>query len=375
MKWLFVGDASNMHNTLAAGLRSRGHDCVVVSDGSRWMDTARDVDLTRGKGVSGTVGYVARLLWHMRSWRGYDVVVLCGHHFLSLKPARLRPVLDTLKRNNRLVVLSALGTDIVYYRACHDGVTFRYSDYRLGDKPSPYVGSNEYHAQHQENWQLPSMVRYGEHLLDTIDGAVTALYEYHAAYEAQAPDIPLAYAGIPIETSHYTPHTAYNGGLVRFFIGVQRDRTVVKGTDRLLEAARRVVSRRPREAELIVAENVPFERYVSMMSDCHVLLDQIYSYTPATNALLAMSLGLVAVTGGEPEYYDFIGERELRPIVNVDPTVPDDIDRRLEWIVDHRDELTSMGDCARHFVVRHNDVSVVVERWLNFINNLCERNR
>ena len=47
----------------------------------------------------------------------------------------------------------------------------------LGDEPSPYVGSAEYIAQHQDNWQQPFMHRHSDHILEGIDGAVACLYE------------------------------------------------------------------------------------------------------------------------------------------------------------------------------------------------------
>ena len=58
MKILFVGDASNMHNCLAQALRNLGHIAVVASNGSHWMDTARDIDLSRGPGKMEAVKYI-----------------------------------------------------------------------------------------------------------------------------------------------------------------------------------------------------------------------------------------------------------------------------------------------------------------------------
>lgn len=37
------------------------------------------------------------------------------------------------------------------------------------------------------------------------------------------------------------------------------------------------------------------------------------------NSLAAMARGTVVIGGGEEEYYEFIGETELRPIINVSP--------------------------------------------------------
>ena len=58
MKILFAGDASNMHNCLAQELRRMGHEATVASDGSRWMDTHRDINLKRGPGLLGALRYL-----------------------------------------------------------------------------------------------------------------------------------------------------------------------------------------------------------------------------------------------------------------------------------------------------------------------------
>ena len=47
MKILLLGDASNYHAALAHGLRSLGHSVTLASAGSAWMDTSRDIDISR----------------------------------------------------------------------------------------------------------------------------------------------------------------------------------------------------------------------------------------------------------------------------------------------------------------------------------------
>ena len=107
MRILFVGDASNLHNTLACALRRMGHEVTVVSDGSRWMDTNRDINLTRGPGLSGAVRYVCDVMRTLPRMRGYDVVHLVNPIFLSLRPGKVRLVFDYLRKHNRSVFLSA----------------------------------------------------------------------------------------------------------------------------------------------------------------------------------------------------------------------------------------------------------------------------
>lgn len=370
MKILFAGDASNMHNCLAQQLRKMGHEATVASDGSRWMDTHRDIDLKRRPGKIGALRYLMDIRHALPQMTGYDIVEIASPIFLRLKPHRIAKVFDYLKAHNTRMVLSALATDVVYYDACHDGHTFRYSDYLLGDEPSPYVGSGEYIAQQQDNWKMPFMREHSDHILSGIDGAVACLYEYYVAYKPLLGD-KVAYAGIPIDTESlpYRPLDKAPDKL-RLFIGIQRDRHVIKGTDRLLAAMKRVHDRYPGITELEVVENLPYDEYTRRMRDSHVILDQLYSCTPGTNALIAMAQGVVAVSGAEPEFYDLIGETINKPIVNVSPLVEGDIDHKLAWLVENRDQIPQMARASRVFVEKHNAAAIVARRYLDFWQSL-----
>ena len=382
MRILFAGDASNMHNCLAQELRRMGHEATVASDGSRWMDTGRDINLMRRPGISGTLCYLLDIHRALPQMKGYDIVEIASPIFLRLKPHRVARVFDYLKAHNRRVVLSAMATDKVYFDACHDGHTFRYSDYMLGDEPSPYVQSSEYLAQQQDNWRQPFMQRHSDHILAGIDAkasgqvneedAVACLYEYYAAYRPVLGE-KVVYAGLPIDTDslEFRPLDAVPDK-VRMFIGIQRDRHVVKGTDRLLAAMKRIHDRYPGLTELDVVENLPYDEYPRRMRASHVILDQLYSYTPATNALIAMAQGLVAVSGAEPEYYDLIGETVNHPVINVSPLVEGDIDQKLSWIIEHRDQLPQMARASRAFVEKHNAAPIVAQRYIDFWSSLLE---
>ena len=83
-----------------------------------------------------------------------------------------------------------------------------------------------------------------------------------------------------------------------------------------------------------------------------------------------MAQGLIAVSGAEPEYYELIGEKANMPIINVSPIVEGDIDHKLSWIVEHRDQLPQMACASRAFVEKHNAAPVVAQRYLDFWNSL-----
>jgi hypothetical protein len=135
----------------------------------------------------------------------------------------------------------------------------------------------------------------------------------------------------------------------------------IKGTDRLETAARRAIERHPGKAELVIVENRPYKEYIELLKSAHVVIDQAYSYTPATNALLAMANGQCTVSGGEPEYYDFIGETgpgANRPIFNA-PIDVDAMTALFEQIITHPQQLRERGLRSREFVVKHNSATTV----------------
>jgi hypothetical protein len=139
----------------------------------------------------------------------------------------------------------------------------------------------------------------------------------------------------------------------------------------MLRAAQDLATRYPDRVVLTVAEGIAFSKYQDMLASSDVLLDQLYSYTPAMNALLAMSKGIVVVGGGEPENYDIIGETELRPIINVQPSY-DSVYRELEQLVLHPERLPQLKQQSVDYILRYHDYIKVARAYETFYTKkLC----
>lgn len=361
MKILLIGEYSNVHWTLAEGLRSLGHTVCVVSNGDFWKDYRRDVSLVRKYTKLGGLRYMLRLYSLLPKFRGYDVVQLINPMFLELKAERIVPVYRYLKRHNRKVFLSACGMDAYWVEAClRKPRLFRYSDFNIGDKDI----LNDYTIEQAADWQGTPKASLNREIAATCNGIVAGLYEYFAAYKGEHA-AKLAYIPFPVyktggDIRYYDPSRK-----LRFFIGVQKERNVYKGTDVMLRALERVVADYPAECEMYKAESLPFEEYCGMVDECDVLLDQLYGYSPAMNALLAMSKGKVVVGGAEEECYGILGEKELRPMINVVPD-EEDVYNKLVWLVENRGGVAGMQRDSVEFVVRHHDPSMVARQYIDF---------
>jgi glycosyltransferase involved in cell wall biosynthesis len=152
---------------------------------------------------------------------------------------------------------------------------------------------------------------------------------------------------------------------VRFFIGIQRSRSEYKGTDIMLRALERVAHELPERCEIVKVESVPFEQYVKLMNNSDVILDQLYSYTPAMNALEAMARGLIVVGGGEPENYEILGETELRPIVNVQPN-EESVYQAVRQLALHPEQIPLLKQQGIDYIARHHDYLKVAKQYVDW---------
>lgn len=365
MKIFLLGDASNYHRTLSKGLAAAGHDVTVASAGSGWMDTARDIDLSRRPGKLG-----GALLWlklntvlsgHLK---GYDVVQIHDPVFINQRPARVRILFDRLRRDNGSVFLTCLSTDSHYVDMCFsDDCPLRYSEFTVGGTPTPYTLK---HRQTVADWMGQELQDHCRYIYDNIDGAVTALYEYHLSCQRVLQPGRLAYGGIPVDMSESRFSEIPSEGKLRVMVACHKGREDEKGIDRILPVMRKLADDYPDMLTLDLVQNLPFEQFRQRLAAAHVVIDQLYSYTPATTALMAMASGKIVVSGGEKEYYDFIGEDRLRPIINADPANPDALYSQLRDLAFDRSRVVRLSREGRDLVAIHNDVNVVAARFMDF---------
>lgn len=368
MKILLLGEYSNVHWTLAEGLRTLGHEVTVVSDGDRWKNYPRDIDLRRR---SLSTLHTLHYLWQLhRLWprlEGYDVVQLINPVFIDLRAERILPYYERLRRQNGRLFLGAFGIDKPWVEEGLKPDTFRYSDFYLYGQPRLYPEAE----QMRRDWLLGPKGTLYDHIAHDCDGIISGLYEYHRCHLSHYAH-KLCHIPFPIHRARVSPvqpHPEYPG--IRFFIGIQRHRSRYKGTDLMLRALQRLKTLHPKAMEIVQVENVPYARYQQLMDTSDVLLDQLYSYTPGMNGLLAMAKGLVLVGGGEEEHYQLLGEPTLRPILNVQPSEEDVVQQIEQRLLAHPDDLRQLSLDSLTYIGRWHDHIRVAQQYLDFWRAEC----
>lgn len=355
MKILLLGEYSNVHATLAKGLRGLGHEVTVASNGDFWKDYPRDIDLARKPGLLGGVSLMWRIYRALPQLKGYDVVQIINPLFVELKARRIASLYRMLRAHNKCVVLGAFGMDYYWVNGCTYDRPLRYSDFNIGDE----LRTNPDALREREDWLNTPKGELNKQIAHDCDAIVAGLYEYWAVYAPHFKD-KTQFIPYPIVSKNITikPHE----GKLKLFIGINRSRSEYKGTDIMLQAAKDVARNYHMLVELRIAENIPFNEYVEMMNGSDAILDQLYSYTPAMNALEAMSRGIICVGGGEPENYDILGEKALKPIINVLPTY-ESVYHELEKLALNPDRIDILKRQSIEYIRMHHDYMKVARQY------------
>ena len=399
MKILLIGEASFLHNTLKKGLVERGHRVTTMSDGNGWHDAPRDIDLRRdGRwGKLGGLRVVWQLLRHLPQLCGNDVVQIHNYQFVPLMYRWNTLLLRFLKLTNRRVVKGCFGDDPQIFRRQAKGVP-AYSD-------TYWSGQLQNADQHRD--RIAEVVEHGAeaswrkttHMADAL---VACLYEYWLDYNEPPYAAKLHYIPLPMECEEMvrwcdgekvkclgndapSPSHPNDSQLptnlttspphpLTILIGLQPKRDFMKGAMKIAAFVEEVARRHPGKVQIKYVEGVPYDEYMHLLAEADVLVDQLYSYTPSMNSLAAMARGTVVIGGGEEEYYEFIGEDTLRPIINVRPDVPDEENiAAIERALFTDGTLERMAQESIQFVHKYHDYRHVAEQYEQLYRSLLAK--
>lgn len=363
MRILLIGEASFLNNTLKAGLESLGHTVVTMSDGNNWHDAPRDIDLRRTPrwGRLGGLKVVWQIVSHLPQLVGNDIVEVHNYQFVPLRYRWNSVLFRFLKLCNRRVVKGCFGDDAQIFRRQREGVP-RYSDtYWLGQERN-----KELNRGRVEEVTLHGALECWRSVTARADRLMACLYEYWLCYDQEEYRRRLRYLPLPVLTLPEERRRVKGGRkVVSVLVGIQPKRDFMKGASVIARWVEDIRRRNPQRIYIRYVEGVPYEEYMRMLEESDVLVDQLYSFTPSMNSLAAMARGTVVIGGGEEDYYRFIGESQLRPIINVSPELSDQENiRAIESVLLSPETLRRMSRESMLFVDKYHEARKVAEEFV-----------
>ena len=318
MKILLVGESSLLHNTLKKGLVELGHQVTLMSDGNDWHNSPRDIDLRRNMERYGRwsgLMVLWKIVCNLHKICGNDIVQVHNYQFVPLMGWWNMLIFWFLKLTNKRIIKGCFADDPHLFRQQAKGIP-AYSDTFWNGKLQNIEENKERMAFHF----MPQFDKCWHTVSYHSDALIACLYEYYLCYDVSEFHKKLYYIPLPMIIPAIDENRQKgNGEVIKVLVGLQPKREYLKGALKIAHFVEILAKKYPGKIELKYVEGVVYDEYCRMLDEADVLVDQFYSYTPSMNSLAAMARGTVVIGGGEEEYYEFIGEPELRPIINVSP--------------------------------------------------------
>jgi len=354
LKILLLGDFSGLHLNLRDGLREHGHEAIVASSGDGWKKFQKDIDISLSwNGRLDKIRRITTFLFKLTGLTGYDVIQLINPSFLGIKPHKKinQYLMDLLRRHNNKSYLLCTGEDSYYWLV---------SRYRLRYSPHDDYIKHDL-GQNEIQWLEKSVIGYNKKVATSVQGIIPMAYEFSLGYEHFPNLLPPVH--LPVNLNKIQFQRSFPGKRLVVFHGLNREG--FKGTRHIRTAFEMLQKKYPNDLELVMDGRMPYDKYVEIIRRANVIVDQAYSYGWGMNAVIALAMGKIVLSGAEPEALAYLG-LQSSPIINILP-YPDDIVSKIEYVLEHKKEVEHMGQASRAYAEQHHDhvkvAGTFLDRW------------
>lgn len=344
-KILLLGEYSGLHKNLKSGLQHLGYDVTFASAGDGKKKIYGDIDLTL-KSVS-KIGKFKELKHIISNIKDYDIVQF-------INPYISHPLAvfayEPIYKNNDQVFCVAAGDDVEFLKFTLSGGMQEYSVF------------DEYLERklHLEYTSLLDLYLHNK-FMKNIKGVIPAMWEYAESYRQSkfksklTQTIPLS---MDLESNLFEDNIVQDK-LVFYHAS---NRPLFKGSASIIKAMEIFQAKYPNDVEMIVADFLPLNEYLEVLSKTNVVIDQCRSYSYGMNAIYAGAKGKIVMSGSEEVAIKELGIEET-PIINITPNVKQII-QQFEMILDNKNNISEMSINTREYVEKYHDSIKIAKMYL-----------
>lgn len=343
MKILLVGEFSGVHNNLKKGLNALGHDVTLAADGDSYRGFDSDFKL-KPYSITSKMNRIVRWFYHLRNilyfiknyktFFGNDIVQFISPFAIQSTYFLISYLIFWL---NKKTIYYVCGADPAYLKSEEHFKYFPYDDKKNMEYPK-YNGYS---------------LKYYKRFIKRIDQIIPSMYSYKVGYcnSTKLTD-PIPLPGI----GKYVGKNEVSDKKINILHGITRFN--FKGSKYILEALDELEKRFPQTVNVIVVEKLPFEEYIKLYQNAHIIIDQCKSYDYGMNAIYAMEHGKIVLSGAEDVAMEYLGFEGYQ-IINIKPNM-NQIVAELEKIIrKNSDDISKMENESISFVKKyHNPIKI-----------------
>ena len=363
MRILLVGEYSRLHNSLKEGLISLGHEVLLVGNGDGFKNYPVDINIDHSFHTKilrtfkiaffkltsidlGSLEVYLKTIFYRKKLKGFDIVQLINESPLVIQAYYEKKFINHLIKNNDKLILLSCGID-------HQCMSYMMAEKFRYSIMSPYLKDKSLYKQYQFQLQYLNKEYTELHnfIYENCHGVIATDMDYH---------IPLLghkkYLGLipnPINTDRIKYIPLKIGEKIKIFHGVNTAAIHKKGNHFFIDALKIIEDKYSDKVDINTTYSIPYNDYIKLYEDCHILLDQVYAYDQGYNALEAMAKGKIVFTGAEKEWLDYYDLKEDTVAINALPDA-ENIAKKIEWLILNPEKIYDISKNARAFIEKEH---------------------
>jgi glycosyltransferase involved in cell wall biosynthesis len=373
---LLVGEFSRLHNSLKEGLVALGHEVVLINNGDGFKNYPADYS-NRALLCESKLGNIPRQIiyriskfdiskiergirfyFHLNKLKNFDIVQLINEAPIQTTRKLEFFLLQKLLNKNPKTFLLCCGVDFITL----NHMLQKKERYSIMD---PYFeGTTEVKNQYAHMFKFISKnhKRIHDFLYHNIAGVIASDLDYVNPLQNNKKFIGLI--PNPINSTKIEYKELQISNKINIFLGINSGGYYKKGIHYFEKALEIISEKYKDEVSIKITTNIPYNQYISLYNDCHILLDQVYGYDQGYNALEAMAKGKVVFTGAETEFLEYYNLKEDEVAINALPDV-DYLVAKLSFLIENPSKLIEIGKNASDFIKREHDYIKVAKTYLS----------
>ena len=374
MKILLIGEYSRLHNSLKEGLVALGHEVVLAASGDAFKNFPSDYSFraqiinsnwffkkTRNLIYSLTrfeieqIEHAIRFYFLLPKLDKFDHVQLINSDALATFPWVSRWLYRKLFQNvkSRSLLICGDETPIIDYllkkELSYSILTPFFEDATLKN-----------HFYYPLKYTKPQYRKTFQWLTQNCQSMTTSDMDYKIPMERMGFDAPMI--PNPVNCEKIPFETKSNLEPVVIFLGINRGSYIKKGIRYFEEALTEIEKKYGNKVTISVCENQPYEAYIKLYQEAHIVLDQIYAMDQGYNALEAMAKGKAVFTGANEaftNYYHLTENVAIHALPDKDYLV-----QQLSYLIENPSKIKEIGKRARAFIEKEHHYVKIAQKYL-----------
>ena len=353
MKILLLGDLSGLHKNLREGLfKCNYKNTTLATSGDGYKSIMGDISLPIYKNYSSKDKLRVRYEFFnfLYNLRGYDIIQLAGPYTFPFPFFPYKLILNRLKKNNGKIFLCACGSDSFFWRNIE--YVLKYGKEQLNETKKFDMNNKSPSRLSKRDFEFNS------YIADNVDGIIPVNYEYHIAYKSH-PNLR-NFIPQPIDIKENNNQNAFDINNCKIFHGLSR--YGMKGTRFIESAFKKLENSKFRNHDFVIKGQLPLEKYLKEIESSTIIVDQCFSRSYGMNALYAMSLGKIVLSGADKSFIKFMKLKKI-PVINIIPESKQ-IFESISNLLENPNKITKLSIESRKYVEKNHDSTLIAKKFI-----------